>query len=588
MAETRKFLLARRQAGIGDLSTTTPQSGGIDAWSDDFLNMVAKNNVYQIGIGTESEVGLEVTRYPIRVVLTGGTSMSTDASVCIKFWSVVNAKGDGVLFDRTGGGVSTVVKNIYKSVDNLDAVLQEAYLSSKDQKFALHTELTPIANLVFATASLPNPTPEQFKEIAGGVEAMLIKAKELKLIPFFRVSANLFWLARRHGVRDKADRALEAIVRSELNATFLVNYERLHKSYPEVNTGLKTVCAYAIAWYFSVGLYETYESKEYVTLRVDTIKNEAAKFMVAEQIAPEGYAWDESLSLGKVIDCVGLKHHTTVTKVGPSLVYLSGVNHYSFNHTTGGQFVGGPMLSNLMMYQLFDTTAANNLEEAQTRMLYETLHPTNKRGIANMFFRDCNVFTWGRAHHVSPMQVISADQFLNVRDRPVPAGAHKAYLAGTVLSRVLSQKYAIFLPWAGSIPSVIGLIETVVRSGAKCHVGATYYTGAPGVAQGAALDQYLPELAQYIHIMAPRDTLALSPHLSADVATRSDPNWTALLRSIKGNDVSAVSVDVVKEYLSSTGTFISGFDENNPTTWPKVAADSAAQARALEELMKLG
>lgn len=579
--------MGKRGGGIGNLSTLTETSGTIDPFGMAFVNMMAVNNTSQIGIGTESEVGLELDRYPVRVVLADGSPAAHVCSVAIRYWAVRRADGNPLGYSRSPAVNSIIIGNLYKCVATLDDDLfAQASVAGRAQ-FAIVEALTPEVTALYAVCQNAVLTDEQNAEIAARVRGIIAAATAARVTAYFKVSDNAYWVASLHGASVVETNGVTGRqkIAYEFNATWRANYDRLRAAYPAVSSGLAVTCAYSIAWMFRMGLFETHEAREYVTLTVSHPVNK--RFTVTAIDAPEGYVAPPFLAVGQGIDCTVVKYDKQAAVLGPALVYLSGVNHYTFNHTTAGMKVGGAMLSVLMMYGLYDSNPATQLEEAQTRMLYETLHPANKRGIANLWFRDTHVTTWGRSISAPKMQIIKLDAFLQIRDRPTAAGSHKAYLAGVVLQKICQANLVAFLPWSGELNSVIESIRSVIDRGARAHVGSSYYTGLPSVSQGSALDPYMGELAQYIQTMASRDTLALSPHLSLEVAARSSTNWVNILKKIKSEDLSAVAPEKIAEFLSASGGIYLQFDPENRDTWGVAAQAARDGAEKIGAILKL-
>jgi hypothetical protein len=183
------------------------------------------------------------------------------------------------------------------------------------------------------------------------------------------------------------------------------------------------------------------------------------------------------------------------------------------------------------------------------------------------------------------MRKFELDAFASIRSDPRPAGSHKAYLFLLALDRVLESGIGPFLPWSQRITEGVNSARAVLEGGARAHIGSVYYTGRPPRVQSSDLDAYMPDLAAYIHTMSPGNTLALSPHLSVEVASRAAESWKALLNQTKGVDLSSMDLQTVAKYLKVAGRAKFDFDPDNEESWGVTIEQTAAAVRVVRSAL---
>lgn len=186
-----------------------------------------------------------------------------------------------------------------------------------------------------------------------------------------------------------------------------------------------TAAAYSIASMFRLGLQEGYEHREYYTLVMGQSPQSTSSFSVRALQNPPGAPPLTAYPVGTTIDIGRMRVNTTMVELANSCVVGSGMMHYLFNHTTGGNVVNGILLTTLSMYQLITADMAPEMHVDITSVLYEALHPTNKRAIANIFFKNSGVTTSGRCSSNRRHKRLSLDSFMALRSNPYPARREK-------------------------------------------------------------------------------------------------------------------------------------------------------------------
>lgn len=585
---SRNFVLQRRTAGIADMSALTPQSGNLSIDEAERDGIYRINCAHQVGLATATEAGLGAHRFPIRVILNATARKSTHVDTVIKYWKVVNAAGQYLNFQRKPFNSDLPVKNLYKLVPDLDERLFNAWDQIREGQFVedLDAALNAQTDELFAILSLISPTDAQKARVTEIVLAVIEACVAARRVVYFKVSGDYFLKGKPHGCMWGPIGAMNAnkVALIEATLTMLMNYNRLKTRYTQLSDGSITVASYAIASMFRLGLYEAYEGKEFYTVVCNSVNGSATNYQVAEVIPPAGAAAPTDIVAGNMVDISLVKISPQMAEFGSLLVATAGNMHYLFNHTTGGTIMSGSLLSTLAMYKIVTGDMAQSTQEDLTSLFYEALHPVNKRAIANLFYKSSLVTSHGRERGSPMYELLRTDSYATIRGNPFPAGSHKAFICITALRRVLQAGLAPFLPWASSLSDCVNLCKSVLSTGARAHIGSNYYTGEPALVQPSSIDQYLPELAHYVHTFNKGDSLAMSPHMSVETSQRCDMNWKNLLKDLKAKDVSAVSVDVVKSFLSTVGVVHYAFDPADQATWATAAATSNEAMAVVNEL----
>ncbi|KAJ8538660.1 hypothetical protein K7X08_029956 [Anisodus acutangulus] len=327
-----------------------------------------------------------------------------------------------------------------------------------------------------------------------------------------------------------------------------INFNRLKNRYAALPDGVLLMAAYAMASMFRFGMYEVYENREYHTVIAsvvaatpDTLTIHSVRPAIANEVV-------EGLAAGTPSDMKAIKLSQKFTELGNLMVLTSGLIHYLFNHTTGGNIITGSLLTVLSMHRMITS----------------------------------NVMTHARSPAAGQIEQFKMDSFVNIRANPYPAGSHKAFICLQALKRVLQLGLAAFLPWADQLTACIGMCRAVLNAGARAHIGSNYYTGESPTVQPASIDNYLPELACYIHTFNRGDSLAMSPHMAADIGKRAAMNWQNLLKDLKAKDISATSAEQVRAFLTTSGSVHFTFDPADQSTWAKAVDDQRVALTAID------
>jgi len=584
---TRAYQFKRREKAIADLSGVSPTNG---RYSLADLRNTAHwkiNSIHQIGIATANEVGLEYERWPIRVKIAPAADHNPATETVIHYWPLKTAAGQPVAFEQKANFDTSIINRLYKYYPDLDKAGWENWSYVKSRVIATaHTPQMLITCKAAITAlAVPIPTAEQIVAISTAVNAMFAECRGGNRIARLYISNNHYIEFKPHGVMpvDHGTLIANHIPQAEAALCILVNSERMKGRTAGLDSGVYTVCAYAVANMFRFGLYEQFAGEEYYTVYFNSV--DGVKYTVSSVTKPPHAPDIVDMELGKEFNLEPVRIDTNLIEISSALVATAGTMHYSHNHTTGGNVIAGPLLSIASSFGFISSSQDMAVQENITRVFYEALHPVNKRHIANLFFKNSKVFTAGRHADAMIMAQFTHDSFMMIRNNPYPAGAHKAYIAGEVVKRILASRLAPFLPWAGEMGNLVGACVEIAERGARAHIGSRYYTGDSPINQGATIDSYMGDLAAYIQIMCKNDTLGLSPHLGVAVSAGADKNWTALLKKIKADDISGTDVEVVKKYLLTAGRVTFSLDPNDETTWGKSIAEGDEYLGTLREMI---
>lgn len=585
---SRNYVLQRRTAGIADMSALTPQTGGLSIEEAERDGIYRINCAHQVGLATATEAGLPAHRFPVRVILNAVGRKASQVDTVVKYWKVVNASGHYLNFQRKPLASDLPIRNLYKLIPDIDDRLFDAWGQIREGQFTEDLDVG-IANLtdeMYAILCLVNPTDAQKARATEICLAVIQTCTEAHRVSYFKISGDYFIKGKPHGCTWAQIGGMSAnkVALVEATLTMLMNYNRFRTRYAQLSDGSITVASYAVASMFRLGLYEAYEGKEFYTVVCAPVEGSGTNYQVVEILAPTGAPNPTDLAVGSQVDIGPVRISPQMAEFGSLLVATAGNMHYLFNHTTGGTIMSGSLLSTLAMYKLVTSDMSQATQEDLTSLFYEALHPANKRAVANLFYKTSMVTTHGRERGSPMFELLRTDSYATIRGNPFPAGSHKAFICITALRRVLQAGLGPFLPWASNLSECVNICKSVLSNGARAHIGSNYYTGEPALVQPSSIDQYLPELAHYVHTFNKGDSLAMSPHMSFENAQRCDMNWKNLLKDLKSKDVSAVSAEVVRNFLSTVGVVHYAFDPADQSTWALAAATSTEAMTAVNEL----
>jgi len=631
MSDPRRYILQKRAIAISDLSSRPASEGdiAIAALHENFR----VNGPVMVGIGTSVEVGLEADRYPYVVQIHGSADVgplgspkksegkgdteearlaraqtyaeNADTVTMAGYFPLVNAAGDLYVYtqrpSRDALHAGKLIK-LFPALTRLGFIYSAAQIAKKKAGPGIdvtNTDVIRWSEIMMAAVTMANPSAEVFAAAEVACTELCVHFSKGGAAPHVQVSANMMVRLCPYGrsatiyATDGSVLTPDEIIQHEYLATMHVNAMQMTARYVDddgnetARPSLIKVCASAIAQAHVQGMMEVGTKREFHTLAC--VPMGAGRVMV-RGVHMRSNAEPE-YAVGDIIDINGARTSSLQMDLAAAMVFNAGLMHYQYNHSTGGELLSGPALSTLSMYNLFDRTDAlpaargalapvsHVTGKSQTRLCYEAMHPISKRAVANIFFSDSQVYTWGRQAFGVVMRKFEADAFISLRSAPRPAGSHKAYLAILALQRVLDSHLAVFLPWANEIDTLVTSATRVLSGGARAHIGSHYYTGEPPVVQSSDLDRYMPDLAAYIQTMAAGDTLAMSPHLSLEVSARASQAWQGILRQCKGEDYSTVSAERIKEFLKMSGKAALAFDTEKPDTWAQTIEGINAAAR---------
>nr|BDR95914.1 hypothetical protein [Qingdao RNA virus 4] len=590
---SRNLILSRRAGGIGNLEEITLENGELT------VDQVIQNGIYkvncthQVGIATATEVGLSYDRYPIRVVITDNatTFLPNANNMCVSYWRVVDAANNAVGFARKPIASEQCIVNLYDRVRDLDERLWAAYEAMNYTVIApvMQNDINAVVERLYGNLCVPAPTAVQLEATINDVAAIITHFQGAGMAPRFKVAENVYVIGEPHGRVYTAAGGLSAdvVATHETLLCAKINRDRIAARPDNVNLkpGLYTLGGMCVAAMFRNGLFESFEHQEYYTIICTPTANVAGSYTVASIRAPTGAPALTSIAVGSNHTVTGIKVSQKICELANSMVVNSGLMHYLFNHTTGGQSITGVLLSTLAMYNFCSSNTTHEDMVKITNVIYESLHPSNKRAVANIFFSNSRVISHGRCQTAPKYGRFELDSFMALRTNPHPAGSHKAAMCMLGLRRVAQSGLLPFLPWVEQINGCVTLCEDVLNNGARSHIGSAYYTGEPPLVQSSSLDQYLPEIAMYIHTFNKGDSLSMSPHLSAETAKRAAMNWQNLLKEIKAKDVSATPAEKVREFLASTGGAYYNFDPEDNTSWANAAQNAKAILGRIDRIL---
>lgn len=582
--------MSRRGVGIADMRATNLANGDMDLAQADQAGVYHVNCTHQVGIATSTEVGLSPDRFPIRVILAAD-AVSVPNHACeavVSYWRLTTAAGASVPFSRKPLASDIAIKNIYKIFGSFDDDCWAAYETIRGATYNVNNdpEIDAQNVVLFPILQLQAPTAEQIVQATAAYREILRLAVAQNRAAYFQISELHYIRAEPHG---RAYTTLGAMTASRRALTesalcLALNFSRLKAKYETIEDGSIAFAAYSIAAMFRHGLAESFEHTEYYTVIMTPTVNATDSYTVSSIRFPRGAPPPADITQGRVVSLAGIKYSKRMVELGNMGAVGSGLMHYLFNHTTGGTVVTGALLTTLVMNQLITADMPQEHQVAITSLLYEALHPSNKRAIANIFFKNSGVTTHGRCATFPRYERFQLDTFVQIRANPYPAGSHKAFICLQALKRVINAGLAPFLPWADQMSACIQTCRDVLVNGARSHIGSSYYTGEPPLAQPSSIDMYLPELAAYVHTFNRGDSLTMSPHMSDELSRRSSMNWQNLLRDLRAKDVSATSSDLVRSFLSTSGSVHFAFDPNDQATWAAAVQASHQAGQVIDNI----
>lgn len=538
-----------------------------------------------VGIATTTEAGLSPDRFPVRMVLGDAPTNRSAAVMSAGYWSIVSAAGEYVLFTKRGVGNDIAMRNLFKHARDFDGAMWEIYRELSGSATRPVPELVNLFDSIYDLLIVPEVTPVQAAAIQSRVDEIMRSCRVAGSLPRFKISATLYLACVPVGDRSgtHAERTRKYAYESMLNVQ--VNAERLEARTDGLDSGVYTLAGHTIAAIFRYGLNEYFMGDESHTVYCAESPGGANRFVVTAISSPPGCAGPTDIHINDTFDVSGVRMSRKLSELAPGIAVIAGINHYMLNHTTGGPIASGSLLTFLSMSNVISSTSDRAEQERITTVFYEALHPVNKRAVANLFIKDSLVTTHGKDPYARPYEELDLDAFTKIRGKANPAGSHKAVICASVLSRVIDSGLAPLLPWADEITNCIEECRTVMTIGARAHIGSDYYTGENSRTQSAVLDKYLPELAAFIHNLSRGDSLSFSPHLSTTVSAAADMKWVALLKALKASDVSAVTVDTVRKYLTSVGKAFYAFDPEDETSWGQAIDASRVAKNALSTFL---
>jgi hypothetical protein len=365
-----------------------------------------------------------------------------------------------------------------------------------------------------------------------------------------------------------------------------LNLREFQNSYADRNlsVGQFYAAAYTVASAWRAGYLEAGEDVEWIPIEValGTDGQWAISDIGAKYAERDTKTW----KVGDTICPHGDGLNDKLIEIASGIVVASGYNHYSLNHTTGGQKMQGPMAPTLITNSLYTFEPTGPIvplagkkhptEIDQTNLFYNAAHPVNKRAVAATCIPTSHVVHFVCPAICPPPLFVEKDSFLRIRERLVPSGAHKVYVASLVFARVCESGLAPFLPWYNEADVFQTMMETIARDGARCHPGSRYYTDQQCTFSQSEMDQYLPDLAYFVSQRMRLSTIAASPHVSASHAAAADPQWQGIVDMSKVEGIKIVDPVDFEKYLGKIGQKKAVLDLKDESTW------SSAQARMSE------
>jgi len=448
--------------------------------------LVGKNAQLKYGIATETDIGLDETKYVLVPILD---KLGSAPELAQKYDATGLMSGIHIVANTEGVGIT--------------------------RDFPLCGELREVAEIESRNRT-------ELKDIEGVI------GSEYRLIagPVLPQTAELTFIAAH------------------------LNYMQFKDEYEDLPEGYAVAGAHAVAMAYRCGLLESRSGREFMFVNV-TIDNDGG--YTIKDIDPK---YNNRKKKPLVIDThygpENLKLHSKLTELGLGAVIMSGTTHYMMNHTTGGRTLNGHNLKALSINQLYvpDPGRGAPSEERQTDFWYNVLHPVNKRGVASIVLEGARVNSWYKNIYLPNPSVMYSDTFTQYRQRLVPSGAHKAYLAAMVLRDITQSGLGIFLPDQELCNKVVRLYEKIKTDGARAHVGSRYYTDEPMSVNQGDIDAFLPLAAYYVQHKMATSSLAASPHLSNESADAAHGKWKMIIDATVRISAVGAPMEQIKTYMN--------------------------------------
>jgi len=332
-----------------------------------------------------------------------------------------------------------------------------------------------------------------------------------------------------------------------------MNYLQLREDYPDLPEGYHVAGAHSIAMSYRSGILESYAGREFIFVQVAPARNGAYSIVATDPLYLKRR--NKAIKAGDKFPEGTLRMNEKLMELGLAIAINSGTTHYMMNHTTGGRVMNGHNVKALSLNELYIVDPGNTepSEVAQTTFWYNVAHPVNKRAVASLVLEGSRVHTWYKNRFLPNPTVMISDTFMKYRQRLIPSGAHKAYIAAVVLRDIVQSGLGVFLPDIDICDKVTRIYGNVLRDGARAHIGARYYTDEPMSVSQSEVDDFLPIAAYYVQHKMSTSSLAASPHLSPDVADSASPKWKQIIDATMRAGAHNASIESINNYLSLSG-----------------------------------
>jgi hypothetical protein len=352
---------------------------------------------------------------------------------------------------------------------------------------------------------------------------------------------------------------LGALQQSDLAATMTLicahlNFVQLSADYPNINEGARIAGAHTIAMAYRTGILESHAGREFIF--VEVVPSKAGGYRIIQLDPKYDARPNKPFRNGADVPDGSLRMHEKLVELGLGLCVGAGTTHYMMNHTTGGNTLNGHNLRALTINNLYvvDPAMTEPTEAEQTTFIYNVTHPVNKRAVANIVLQGSRVNCWHKNVYLQNPTVVYADTFMQYRQKLIPSGAHKIYVAAMVLRDIAQAGLAIFLPDQDIARKVIDLYERVLELGARAHIGSRYYTDEPPAINQGDIDDFMSLAAYYVQQKMTTSSLAASPHLSPEVADAAAAAWKTIVDATVRMGGAGAPIEQVTAYMKLTGT----------------------------------
>jgi len=332
-----------------------------------------------------------------------------------------------------------------------------------------------------------------------------------------------------------------------------LNYLQFRADYAGLPEGYHVAGGHSVAMSYRTGILESYAGREFIYVQVAPAKNGSYAILNIDPVYANRK--NKAINIGDKFPENTLRMSEKMMELGLAVAINAGTTHYMMNHTTGGRVMNGHNVKALSLNELYivDPSNTDPSEEAQTTFWYNVTHPVNKRAVASLVLEGSKVHTWYKNNLLPMPSVMHSDTFMKYRQRLVPSGAHKAYIAAIVLRDIVQSGLGVFLPDVDICNKVTRIYGNVLQDGARAHIGARYYTDEPMSVSQAEVDDFLPLAAYYVQHKMSTSSLAASPHLSADIADSAAPKWKQIIDATMRAGAHAASMEQINNYLSLSG-----------------------------------